>query len=114
MEAESRFRLTEQQLQSELSDTEQKLGELQASREDSSALILTAEQETELQRFQLERLRIRKELRKVQRGLDEQIENLGMTLKLINILLVPILITALSIVLAIIRRRSRRRQAARS
>ncbi len=107
-EAENRFRAKEQQLQQELQDTERKLGELQASREDRSALILTSEQEAELQRFQEQRLSIRKELRQVQRGLDQQIEDLGTVLKIINIGLVPMLITLISIVLIIIRRRPRK------
>ncbi|MBT8444087.1 MAG: ABC transporter, partial [Gammaproteobacteria bacterium] len=106
-EAENRFRDTEQRLQQELRDTEAKLAELQASREDSSALILTGEQEAELERFQQERLRIRKELRQVQRDLDEQIEDLGMRLKIINIGLVPAIITLISIVLLIARRQRR-------
>ncbi len=110
-EAESRFRDTEQRLQQELSDTEAKLAELQASREDSSALLLTGEQEAELERFQQERLRIRKKLRQVQRDLDEQIEDLGTRLKIINIGLVPAIITLISIVLLIVRRQRRSKRA---
>lgn len=103
--AEGRFRDTEQRLQQELGETETKLAELQANREDSSALILTGEQEAELERFQQERLRIRKELRQVQRDLDQQIEDLGTRLKVINIGLVPAVITLVSIALLVVRRR---------
>jgi len=102
--AEDQFRQTEQQLQLELQETETKLRELQASREDRSAIILTSEQEAELERFQQQRLQIRKELRQVQRGLDQKIEDLGTRLKIINIGLVPLLISVLSLVLLIIRR----------
>jgi len=105
--AEARFRDTEQRLQQELRETEGKLAELQANREDSSALIMTGEQEAELERFQQERLRIRKELRQVQRDLDQQIEDLGTRLKVINIGLVPLVITLVSIVLLVIRRQRR-------
>lgn len=104
-QAEDRFRLTEQQLQTELRETETRLSELQASREDRSAMILSDEQEAELQRFQEERLRIRKELRQVQRGLDQQIEDLGTLLKIINIGLVPLVISMLSLGLLVARRR---------
>jgi len=104
-EAESRFRVTEEQLQSELQETERKLSELQASREDSSVMIMTPEQEVALERFQEERLRIRKELRQVQRGLDQQIEDLGTRLKIINIGLAPIIITLLSILYLLLKRR---------
>ncbi|HJP37866.1 MAG: Gldg family protein [Gammaproteobacteria bacterium] len=108
-EAESRFRQTEERLQQELSDTEMKLSELQASRKDVSTTILSPEQETELQRFQQQRLRIRKELRQVQRNLDQQIEDLGTWLKVINIGLVPFAITILSIT-ALLLRRNRQQQ----
>lgn len=104
-EAESRFRTTEQRLQEELRQTESKLSELQASREDTNALILTTEQQTELQRFQEERLRIRKELRQVQRELDESIENLGLWLKVLNIGFMPLVISVLSLTLLLLHRR---------
>jgi len=105
LEAEGRFRETEESLQQELLDTEARLGELQANREDASTMILSPEQEAELQRFQDQRLRIRKELRQVQRELDQKIEDLGTWLKVINIALVPFAITLLSIVLLLVRRR---------
>jgi len=113
-EAENRFRLTEQRLQQELADTESKLSELQASREDSSAFIMTPEQEAALEEFQEERLRIRKELRQVQRDLDQQIEDLGTWLKIINIGLVPIIISLLSIIVVVMRRRFTNRLVAES
>lgn len=113
LEAEGRFRDTEERLQQELRDTEAKLGELQASREDVSTTILSPEQETELQRFREQRLRIRKELRQVQRNLDQQIEDLGTWLKVINIALVPLAITAVSIALLLLERRRQRRNVLR-
>jgi ABC-type uncharacterized transport system involved in gliding motility auxiliary subunit len=108
-EAENRFRDTEQRLQQELRDTESRLSELQASREDSSVLILTPEQEAELERFQEQRLRIRKELRQVQRDLDQSIEDLGTWLKVINIGLMPVVISVFSLMLLFFRRRRRER-----
>ena len=103
-EAENRFRLTEQRLQQELRETEDKLTELQANRSEDSALILSPEQEAELDRFTQERLRVRKELRQVQRGLDQDIENLGTGLKIINIGLIPLLIVIGSLSLFLLRR----------
>lgn len=106
--AEERFRETEQRLQQELRETEAKLGELQAGRSDAGTMILSPEQEAELDRFQQQRLQIRKELRRVQRELDQQIEGLGNRLKAINIGLVPLIITMLSIGLMLVRRQKRR------
>lgn len=104
-QAESEFRLTEQRLQQELRDTEAKLGELQATRAEGSRMILSPEQEAELDRFTQERLRVRKELRQVQRGLDQDIEDLGTRLKVINIGLIPMLIVIGSFLSFLIRRR---------
>ena len=93
VEAESQYRQTEQRLQSELADTEARLGELQSSREDTGSLMMTPEQEAEIDRFIDQRADIRTELRAVQRDLDKNIEDLGTRLKILNIALIPVLIT---------------------
>ena len=93
VEAEARFLETQQRLQQELAETERRLGELQSAREDTGSLLLTDAQQVEIDRFVDQRASIRKELRAVQRGLDEEIEDLGTFLKVINIGLVPLLLT---------------------
>lgn len=97
VQAEARYRETELQLQRELDETEQRLGELQSAREDSGSLLLTEEQEAEVDRFIDQRTTIRNELRAVQRGLDEDIERLGTVLRVINIGLVPLLLTLVTL-----------------
>ncbi len=62
-------------------ETEDKLETLQSKRSDKSALILTPEQEKELDRFQEEKVSIRKQLRQVRAGLDAEIKTLGTELK---------------------------------
>lgn len=104
--AEASFRETEQRLQSELADTEKRLDELQSSREDTENILLTPEQQAEIDRFINRRTSIRKELRAVQRGLDEDIDRLGTVLKVINIGLVPLLL-ALFAIFAVWRRNRR-------
>lgn len=106
--ADDRLRETEKQLDQELRDTEAKLTQLQAGRANQDDLALSPEQEAELTRFQQERVRIRKELRDVRRTLDVEIEGLGTKLKLLNILLIPVLIAAAAIALAVTRRRKLR------
>jgi len=104
-EAETRFRAAEQSLQQELEETEARLSELQASRKDQSTSILSPQQEGEIERFQGRRLELRRELRQVQRDLDQDIEQLGTTLKAINVALVPLIISLVSILLVLFRRR---------
>jgi ABC-type uncharacterized transport system involved in gliding motility auxiliary subunit len=55
-------------------------------------MLMTPEQQAEIDRFIEQRSSIRKELRAVQRGLDKDIERLGTVLKIINIGLVPLLL----------------------
>ncbi len=112
--AEDRFRAEQRELEMQLAQTEQKLDALQANRGPESAsrasaapLILSADQERELQRFQKEKLRIRKELRDVKAGLDRDIQALGGRLKLINIVLVPAAFALLALLLAGAARRRR-------
>ncbi len=95
--AEAEFRETESRLQSELAETEQRLLELQSSREDSGNLLLSPEQQAEIDRFIDQRASIRRELRSVQRNLDADIERLGTTLKVLNIGLVPVLLTVFAL-----------------
>ncbi|GFE84508.1 hypothetical protein GCM10011487_65080 [Steroidobacter agaridevorans] len=105
-QASDQLRAKEKELDQELKDTEQKLTALEAGRGGNQAsLSLSPEQEAELERFQQERVRIRKELRDTRRSLDEDIEALGTRLKAINIALVPLLLALGAIFLEITRRR---------
>ena len=108
-QADVQFRATEQWLQAELRDTEQKLGELQAARKDQSSLMMSPEQQAEVQKFLDAQVRIRQELRNVRRNLDRDIDNLGTTLKILNIALVPILLTALALGAVVVKRRRKAR-----
>jgi ABC-type uncharacterized transport system involved in gliding motility auxiliary subunit len=104
--ADDQLRAKAQELDKELKDTEQKLSTLEAARgSDRSSLVLSPEQEAELTRFQQERVRIRKDLRDVQRGLNVEIEQLGKRLQWINILVVPLLLAIGAIMLDVARRR---------
>ncbi|HEX6994808.1 MAG TPA: Gldg family protein [Gammaproteobacteria bacterium] len=106
-EADAQFRATEQRLQNELAETERRLGELQQQRQDSTSLLLTPEQQQEIERFEQEQLRIRQELRAVRRNLDRSIEQLGTTLKVLNIGVLPVALTGLMLLIIIIRRRQK-------
>ena len=103
-DADARFRDTEQRLQAELAETESRLGDLQAARDDAGSLLMTPEQQAEVDRFRDEQLRIRQELRSVQRELDSSIEGLGTALKLINILIAPLILALLAALIHLFRR----------
>jgi ABC-type uncharacterized transport system involved in gliding motility auxiliary subunit len=106
--AETRLLQSEAALQKELEDTDARLRELEAGRTDQGAgLLPSAAQQQEIERFRGRRLEIRKELRQVQRSLDEDIERLGTWLKVINIGAMPLLVSVVSLVLYLGRRRRR-------
>lgn len=108
-EAEQRFAQKADELQQRLRQTETKISELQKQRgpEDASALILSAEQQAELDKFNKERLEIRGELRAVQHQLSEDIDGLGMRLKFINIAVMPAVVALFAVGLGVYRRRQR-------
>jgi len=107
--ADQKFRSTEEALQSKLAVTEQKLVELQKLRDDSNELALSPEQEEEIEKFQQDKFKVRKELRQVRHNLNLDIEKLGSKLKFINIGLVPIIISILALILSVVRTRKRKR-----
>ncbi len=66
---------------------------------------MSPEQQAEVQKFLDEQVRIRQELRTVRRNLDRDIDSLGTTLKILNIALVPLLLTALALAAVFVKRR---------
>ncbi|HUO81034.1 MAG TPA: Gldg family protein [Steroidobacteraceae bacterium] len=107
-QADDRLRGKETELEQQLAETERKLGELQNRREDRQSLVLSAEQQREVERFQQEKLRVRKELRAVRHGLDEQIERLGTMLKLLDVAAMPLVLSVAALAVTLLARRRRR------
>lgn len=112
--AEQSLRATEQRLESELAEAEARINELQQARGDADLSVLTAEQEAEIDRFMGRRLEIRQQLRQVRRDLDRDIEALGTRVKIINIALMPLLVTVFALFLAWRRRAAFRRSRSES
>jgi ABC-type uncharacterized transport system involved in gliding motility auxiliary subunit len=113
-EAELRFRQKEQELLNRLEETEKKLGELERSKQDSAAMVLTEAQQQEIARFRQEKVRIRNELRDVRHELRKNIENLEGWLKFINIGMIPILIGIGGLVVGSYQMRRRKKGVRRS
>ena len=110
-QAEKRFHAKEEELQQRLQETEENINRIQQLRQEREQNLLTEQQRTEIQAFQQERLRVRRELRSVRHELDRDIEYLGFVLRLINIWLVPVVVTAGAIGLWFFQRRRRLRRA---
>lgn len=92
-DAEQKYLAKEQELRNKLQETQQKIDELQRSKPDEqnpgSLVILTPEQQAEIEKFRQEKLETRKALRDVQHQLRKDIEGLGRNVKLVNIWLMP-------------------------
>ena len=109
--ADRKFLQKEQELQSELADTKQRLDELQPTKGARDETTNT-EQKREVEQFLKRELEISKELRDVQHQLNAQIDALGTRLKAINIVLLPMLITLTGLLYGWRRNRRNRRQRA--
>jgi ABC-type uncharacterized transport system involved in gliding motility auxiliary subunit len=107
--AEVRFRTKEQELEAQLQQTEEKLTALQSQRSDqgSRELIFTPEQQQEIDGFTQRKTSIRRDLRAVRLNLNQDIENLGKLLKILNILVFPLSLVAVVTLLARLRHRRR-------
>ncbi|VAW40764.1 hypothetical protein MNBD_GAMMA01-1672 [hydrothermal vent metagenome] len=95
--SDKKFRDQENLLKQRLRETEAKLNQIQREKGQQDRLIISQEQEQELQEFQKEKMEVRKKLRKVRRSLDKDIQALGSNLKMINIGLIPLLISLLGV-----------------
>jgi ABC-type uncharacterized transport system involved in gliding motility auxiliary subunit len=107
--ASDKLRLEEEALRQKLAETEERLMALNsdgAVTETGEAIALTPEQQQEVDKFQQERLQIRKRLREVQHQLNKDIEQLGSTLKILNMLAIPVLLAIFLLVLTGLRRRA--------
>lgn len=96
-EAESSFRAQQKDLEAKLKDAETKIAELQANKDSNSALILSPEQEAEIEKFREERIKTRKELRNVKHNLEKDIQKLKTRLVLWNAVAVPLLVALIGL-----------------
>ena len=98
--ADAQFHSKEQQLEDELAKTEESLSKLQTSKPGGNEALLSADQAHEIERFQQEKLRIRKELRAVKAGLERDIKGMGVWVKFFNVLLLPLVLTGIALLVA--------------
>jgi len=112
-EAGEEFQEQEGVLKARLTDTEQRLHELEqggsVNGQPSNAAGLSAAQQSEIDKFKHQLAETRTALRDVQHNLRAQVDALGSLLAFINIALVPIFVAGFAIVLAFLRRRRRAR-----
>lgn len=103
-EANARYQAEIAKLEQSLTDTQQRLNELQAQKSDKSQrFILSPEQEQELQKFQDQEASVRKQLKEVRKKLNQDIVSMENNIKWTNILAMPVLVSLFGIVLAVVK-----------
>jgi len=107
-QAQAQFQQQEEMLEHRLTDTQQRLSDLQQGGR-GNTVALTPEQQGAIDRFKHELTDTRAALRDVQHNLRKDIDALGTRIAFINIALVPILVAGFAIGLAWLRRRRRAR-----
>lgn len=113
--AEQQYQKEESRLNEKLQQSMARIAELQGQRGDdaTAGIVLTSEQQAEIQRVRGEVVETRQQLRQVQFNLRRDVENLGRTLTWINVALVPVAVVVVAIVIALIRAADRRHARAR-
>jgi ABC-type uncharacterized transport system involved in gliding motility auxiliary subunit len=110
-DAQAQYQQEADALQARLTDTAQRIHDLQqgGAANGQNTNTLSPAQTAEIEHFKRDLIATRKQLRKVQANLNRDIDFLGDVLAVINIVLVPLLVTIFAIVVAVLRRRRRRR-----
>jgi ABC-type uncharacterized transport system involved in gliding motility auxiliary subunit len=111
--AESQFLAQERALQDRVTQTEASLRALQGQGggddNPTGPVVLSAEQQKQVDAFRQDLIQTRQGLRQVQANLRRDVDNLGTALAMLNIALVPVLVAAAAIGLAVLRNRRRSR-----
>ncbi len=103
--AMAKWQAKQEAFEKELEETQQRLMALQKQKSGSERLILSKEQQDEIDKLRKSQADTRKQLKNVRKELTGDIDRLGLTLKVINICLVPALVILFGILRGLKRRR---------
>jgi len=103
--AQESYRSKIKELEGSLSETQQKLNELQRSKEKGQRFILSPEQQQELAKFRQKEADAKKELKQVRKNLRRDVDSLENELKWVNILAMPFIVSLSGIALAVYKRK---------
>ena len=104
-QAMRKFQRKQADLEAELQMTQQRLAALQKQKGSDERYILSKEQQDEIVKFRKAQADTRKQLKKVRKELTAGIDSLGLTLKCINIALIPALVVLFGLFRGFLRKR---------
>lgn len=91
-QAQEKYQKEEEKLSQELSELQKKLNEMEGARIEGNRLVLSDQQQAEIERFREREIEIRKARREVRKKLREDIEALGKKLTWLNVSVMPLLV----------------------
>ena len=101
----AKWQRKQSELEAALQETQQRLSALQKQKSGNDRLLLSKEQQDEIIQFRKMQADTRRQLKNVRKELTADIDSLGLTLKVVNIMLVPVLVIAFGIFHGLRRRR---------
>lgn len=104
-DAENRFRAKLAEVQADLEDTQRQLNELQQNKDQDQRFILSPEQQQAVATFQKKEAEARVELKRVQKDLRREVDQLETRVKGWNIFAMPFAVTMCGILLAVYKRK---------
>ena len=93
------------ELEDNLQQTQEKLTALQKGRAGAQSTLMSPEQQAELDNFKKKAIETRRDLKELRKNLRVESEALQFWTKVVNIGMVPLLVTLLGLGLALVRRR---------
>ncbi|MGN0852930.1 MAG: Gldg family protein [Kiritimatiellia bacterium] len=96
-EAMKKFNAKQEAFEAELQQTQERLTALQKQKTGNERLLLSKEQQEEINKLRKAQAETRRQLKNVRKELTADIDSLGLTLKIVNICLVPLLVIAFGI-----------------
>ena len=103
--AMAKWQAKQEEFEKELEETQQRLMSLQKQKTGNERLLLSKEQQEEIAKLRRTQADTRRQLKNVRKELTGDIDRLGLTLKVINICLVPLLVIVFGILRGLKRRR---------
>lgn len=105
--ARREWQAREEELMQKLQAAQQRLNELQAQKDPQQKLILSPAQREAIASFQKEETDIKHKLKEVRKNLRRDIDNLGLTIKILNIGAIPLLVGLAGIAYGLMRKSGR-------
>ncbi len=90
--AQAKWFNVEKNLTNKIQQLQQKLNEIQKAKTSDNQLILSREQQEEIDKFKIEQMEVKRKRREVRKNLRQDIERLGTVLTLLNMTVVPFIL----------------------